>query len=136
MYWDDQNIGTIDERIVTTNHYVFRFPNATANSSHVLGFRLDAFTNIQSIVAVTNTVLSQSGVSQPALLSVTGMVTNGSRVYELTGQPGFEYRAQASTNLVDWTDVAILANTNGTVRFYDTNATNYPARFYRAVAPY
>ena len=136
VYWDDQVIGTIDERVTTTNHYSFRFPNAAANSTHILGFRLDPFTNIQSVVTLTNILLNQIGVSQPFKLTPTINTTNGARVYELTGESGFDYHVQASTNLTDWTDVAILANTNGTVRFYEQGSTNYPRRFYRAVAPY
>lgn len=136
VYWDDQVIGSIDERVFTTNHYTFSFPNTTANSGHILGFRLDSFTNIQSIVTITNIVLNQVGVSQPFSLSLTGGSTNGSLIYQLAGEAGFEYHVQASTNLVDWSDIAVLQNTNGTVRFYDPNSTSYPMRFYRGVAPY
>lgn len=131
VYWDDQIIGSIDERVVTTNHYSFRFPNAVANSEHILGFRLDPFTNIQSIVTVTNIVLNQVGVSQPFSMAITTSTTNGLPIWELTGQSGFAYGIQASTNLTDWTDIVELINTNGTVRFYDQDATNYSMRFYR-----
>ncbi|MBI2627603.1 formylglycine-generating enzyme family protein [Candidatus Nomurabacteria bacterium] len=136
VLWDEQVIGSIDERIVNTNHYTFRFPNAPVNSEHILGFRLDPFTNIQSVVTITNIVLNQVGVSQPFFLSLTGGTTNGALIYQLTGEAGFEYQVQASTNLVDWSDMAVLQNTNGTVRFYDQSSTNYPMKFYRGVAPY
>jgi formylglycine-generating enzyme required for sulfatase activity len=136
VYWDDQIIGSIDERIVSSNRFTFAFPNAIPNSSHILGFRLDPYTNIQSIVTVTNITLNQVGVSQPVALTMTSSVTNGARIQELAGEKGFDYHVQASTNLVDWTDIAILANTNGKVRFYDQSATNYPKRFYRVIAPY
>ncbi|OHA16858.1 MAG: hypothetical protein A3C79_00835 [Candidatus Taylorbacteria bacterium RIFCSPHIGHO2_02_FULL_45_28] len=136
VLWDDQIIGTVDERIVNTNHYTFRFPNAVANSSHILGFRLDPFTNIQSVVTVTNIALNQIGVSQPFSLSFTGSTTNGAMVQQLTGEAGFDYHIQASTNLLNWTDIAVLANTNGLVRFYDQSSTNAPMKFYRGVSPY
>ncbi len=136
VLWDEQIIGLIDERVVNTNHYMFQFPNATANSSHILGFRLDPFTNIQSVVTVTNVVLNQVGVSQPFSLSLAGSTANGALVYELVGEAGFEYRIQSSTNLVNWTDIITLVNTNGAVRFFDQDSTNYPTIFYRAVAPY
>ena len=136
VLWDDQVIGSIDERIVNTNHYTFRFQNAIANSSHILGFRLDPFTNIQSVVTVTNIVLNQVGVSHPFSLSLTGGSTNGTLIYQLTGEAGFEYQVQASTNLVDWSDIAVLQNTNGAVRFFDPSSTNSLMKFYRGVAPY
>ena len=135
VLWDDQVIGSIDERAVSINRHTFGFPNAQRNSEHILGFRLDPFTNIQSIVTVTNIVLNQVGVSQPFSLSFAGM-TNGVNVYELTGEAGFEYHILASTNLLDWSDIAVLQNTNGAVRFFDSGATNLPTKFYRAVAPY
>jgi hypothetical protein len=51
----------------------------------------------------------------------------------LTGQGPVEI--DASTNLVQW--VAIYTNPSGfgTVNFFDTNAGNYPQRFYRALTP-
>src|SRR3989344_5094769 len=101
--------------IFNTNHYTFSFPNAIANSSHILGFRLDPFTNIQSIVTVTNVALNQVGPSQPFSLTITTNTFNGSLVYQLIGEAGFEYGIQASTNLVNWTTIARLVNTNGAV---------------------
>ena len=101
----------------------------------MLGFRLDPFTNIQSVVVVTNVNTSYVGVSQPFTLAVTGN-TNGLLLYEMNGQAGFEYTIQASTNLIGWTEIALLANTNGTVQFFDQDSTNYPHRFYRAVAEF
>ena len=95
MYWDDQVIGSIDERVSTINHYSFRFLNVLPNSSHILGFRIDSFTNIQSIVTVTNILLSQVGVSQPFSLVSTTSTTNGMRVWELTGEAGYAYGIQA-----------------------------------------
>jgi hypothetical protein len=101
----------------------------------MFGLRLDPFTNIQSVVVVTNVTLTYSGVSQPFSLAIVGR-TNGLPLFQLNGQPGFEYHVQASTNLLDWSPIAVLANTNGTVQFYDQSSTNYNQRFYRAVAPY
>ncbi len=135
VLWDDQIIGTIDERVITSNSFTFRFPNAVLGSSHFLGFRLDPFTNIQSVVSITNITLQQIGVSEPFSLSFTGTTTNGVRVQELTGEPGFEYYVQSSTNLLDWVDFAVLVNTNGTVRFYDQSLTNGQTKFYRAIVP-
>ncbi|GEM_PF-2104537 len=133
VLWDADTIGTFDERVIGSGlqHYQFRFPNAAVNSTHVLGFRLDPFTNIQSTITMTNVVLNQVGPSQAFSLSLTGTSTNGALVYQLTGEAGFNYGIQTSSNLVNWTTIATLANTNGTVRFFDQDSTNYPMRFYR-----
>ncbi len=142
VYWDTNTIGSVDELTVLPGlrRYTFAFPRAESNSVHTLGFRLDAFTNIQSSVNITNVTLGFFGVSQPFRLSVTTNTIGGLHMFQLTGQSGFTYTVETSTNLVNWETVAILANTNlantnGTVRFVDTGSTNARARFYRALAP-
>jgi len=119
--------------IFNTNHYTFRFQNAIANSSHILGFRLDPFTSVSSRIIITNVALSFVGIPDLFGLSITGKDTNGFALFKLTGPSGFNYTIEASTNLVDWTSIATLINTNGTVPFVDRNSTNSTARFYRAV---
>lgn len=47
------------------------------------------------------------------------------------GQVGGNYDIEASTDLVHWECVASVMNTNGTFFIIDTNAPNFPARFYR-----
>ncbi len=139
VYWDTNTIGTLDERVVLSEfqHYLFKFPNAAPNSLHMLGFRLDPFTVAHSSILLTNIVLNQVGVSRPFSLSVTTNMVNGLRLLRLDGEAGFNYNVQASSNLAstNWTQIAILANTNGTVFFYDRDSTNYLQRFYRAVVP-
>jgi hypothetical protein len=51
----------------------------------------------------------------------------------LTGNTNLLYGLEASTNLVDWQEIAVLTNTTGTVNFQDPNTTNFPMRAYRAV---
>ena len=41
----------------------------------------------------------------------------------------------ASTNLVDWEELRTVSLTNGSVRFTDETATNFPSRFYRLRVP-
>jgi hypothetical protein len=57
--------------------------------------------------------------------------TNGMQLV-LRGQVGGNYIIEASTDLVHWTPLANAINTNGTLQFSDTNAPNFPMRFYRA----
>ncbi len=139
VLWDTDSIGTLDERVVQPGiqHYEFKFPNATSYSPHVLGLRLDPFTNIQSTIAITNIVFNQVGVGLPFSLSVTTNIVDGLRVLRLDGEAGFNYNIQASSDLTstNWVDIAILANTNGTVFFYDQDSPNHSLRFYRAVVP-
>ncbi len=138
VLWDSDTIGTLDERTIGQGvaHYAYHFTATESNSTHVLSFRLDPFTNVQSTIVISNVVLSQQGVVQPFTLSTTTNTVNGLHVWQLTGQAGFDYGLQASTNLTDWTQIAVLEDTNGVVSFSDQSSTNYPMRFYRVVAPY
>ena len=135
LYWDTSMIGFLDEAVVQPGlqHYTLSFPNAVANTSHILGFHLDPFTNVQSTMTITNIVTGCAGVSHPFSLSITTNRSNWSLVYRLTGQPA-SYTVQASVNLLSWTNIAILLHTNGIVNFVDQNSTNYPCRFYRVTA--
>lgn len=139
VLWDTNTVGTVDERLTPSGfqHYSFTFQNAIPNTTHALGFRLDPFTSVQSSMLLTNIVLNQVGVSQPFYLSMTTNLVNGLRVMRLDGEPGFSYNVQTIADLADtnWTDIAILANTNGTVFFYDERQNNFAQRFYRVVTP-
>jgi hypothetical protein len=56
---------------------------------------------------------------------------DGTVVLETQGFPGESFDIQASADLLNWLDLGtVLADTNGLMQFDDTNATNYPARFY------
>jgi len=57
--------------------------------------------------------------------------TNGQFGFTLQGQVGGRFEIQASTNLVNWTNLATLTNVTGTIPFLDP-ATNFNRRFYRA----
>ena len=138
IYWDSTTIGSVDEKVIGQGwqHYSFAFPQAKASSIHSLGFRLDPSLGITSSVSISNLVTGQVGMSQPFSLSASTNTTNGNTIYELTGQAGFNYTIQASSDLINWTAIAILANTTGKVSFFDQTSTNYTHRFYRAVAGY
>ena len=57
--------------------------------------------------------------------------TNGTVLIETQGSPGESFDIQASSDLLNWLDLGtILADTNGLLQFDDTNAPNFPARFY------
>jgi hypothetical protein len=134
VYWNTNQIGMVDERVAGTNLQTYRFilPGTVSSGLYTLSFRLDSFTNSSSI-AVTNVATGFVGVTQPTTLAIS--LTNGAPLLRLTGAPGYTYLLQASTNLVDWTATALLANTKGTVLVMDMAVTNYSRRFYRA-APF
>ena len=57
--------------------------------------------------------------------------TNGTVLIETQGSPGESFDIQASSDLLNWLDLgSFLADTNGLLQFDDTNAPNFPARFY------
>ena len=94
---------------------------------------MDSFTNITSNVTVTNVAAGFAGNTAPMSLDISNM-TDGVFM-TLSGPSLHNYLVEASTNLVDWAPFAILANTNGAVRFNDPDAASYSKRFYRAVMP-
>jgi hypothetical protein len=53
-------------------------------------------------------------------------------VVTLNGTFGAPYQIGASTNLSNWTNLAILTNTFGTSQYLDFGATNFDHMFYRA----
>lgn len=61
---------------------------------------------------------------------VTGIPT-----LNLRADAGHDYLVQTSTNLMHWSALAILANTNGTVRCNDLENTNRSHLFYRVLSP-
>jgi probable HAF family extracellular repeat protein len=135
VYCDTNMIGLVDEAAVQPGfqHYNLSYPNTAPNTSHVLGFHLDPFTSVQSVVVITNIVTGYVGVSQPFSLSITTNTSNGLLVYQLTGQPA-NYTIMSSPDLVNWTNIAVLVNTNGTVNFVDPHPANSKMLFYRAMA--
>ncbi len=54
--------------------------------------------------------------------------------FELFGQISNTFNIEASTNLNDWTSVTSLVATAVPMEITDFSASNYPARFYRAVS--
>ncbi len=54
----------------------------------------------------------------------------------LSGSPNQSYVLQASFDMHNWTSLSTnVTDSNGLFTFVDSDATNYPSRFYRGVAP-
>jgi hypothetical protein len=57
--------------------------------------------------------------------------SDGTVILQAQGEPGESFDVQASADLQSWLDLGdMTADTNGLAQFTDTNAPNYPARFY------
>lgn len=136
VYWNTNQIGMIDERVTSPGLQTNRFalPTVVTTGLYALSFRLDTFNGTASRITVTNVATGFAGVKEPITLAVVGS-TNRTPTLKLTGAAGFNYLLQSSTNLVNWTPSALLLNTNGTVLFTDSSATNSSQRFYRALLP-
>jgi hypothetical protein len=65
-----------------------------------------------------------------AILAESLMLTNGKFSFQATSPAGQNWSVQASTNLADWGDVAVLTNATGTMMF-NRPATNFTREFYR-----
>ncbi|HWH70062.1 MAG TPA: hypothetical protein VNT26_11805, partial [Candidatus Sulfotelmatobacter sp.] len=50
--------------------------------------------------------------------------------FSISIQPGFRYAVEASTNLMNW--VSVATNT-GSCLFEDSEASQFPRRYYRSV---
>jgi hypothetical protein len=53
----------------------------------------------------------------------------------ISGEPGRNYQLQASTDLVTWTWLTNICVTNAASTYSDPDASKFPSRFYRVVAP-
>jgi hypothetical protein len=83
-----------------------------------------------SLGSVTSSVASLTLASRPILLDP--QTTNGAFSFIVSGDPGFNYAIEATTNFSTWTNLAILTNASGEVPFSDTNIVPYRYRAYRA----
>jgi hypothetical protein len=63
-----------------------------------------------------------------------GSIGNSPITLALDGVPGFTYRVDTSTNLLNWTPLTNFSITASTMYFQDSPAANSNLKFYRAVA--
>lgn len=77
-------------------------------------------------------VLCTTSSGLPAVTIATITQLPGGRVqFDFTGANGRSYVIQASTNLVDWHDVATKLAVNGRAEFSETTPSAQPYRFFR-----
>ena len=135
VYWNTNQIGMVDQRVASPGLQTYRFtlPDTVTNGLYTLSFRLDSFNGTTSSVTVTNVAAGFAGLDQPFKLDIARTGSNNAPVLKLTGPANYSYVIENSTNLVNWSPIALLLNANGTVTYADPAATNSGSRFYRAV---
>jgi hypothetical protein len=80
--------------------------------------------------------LAITTVSPPPTTTSIRMTNLQSALLMVTGSAGVTYAIQASTNLINWTQIATaIAGTNGVFTFTDSNSISFKSRFYRVVPP-
>jgi uncharacterized repeat protein (TIGR01451 family) len=76
--------------------------------------------------------LTTATTVNPILPALSGMIQGGYFQLTATGQAGFNYVIQSSTNLVSWTSISTnTAAANNTVTFTDSNSPSFKYRFFR-----
>jgi PKD repeat protein len=81
--------------------------------------------------SITSSIAQLNIVSRPLLVDA-GLSTNSSFQFTLSGDSGFNYVIEGTTNLSDWLSVATLTNAFGQVLYSDTNFSNAPFVAFRA----
>jgi autotransporter-associated beta strand protein len=88
-------------------------------------------TNIAGSPVSSNAALTVLPLAPMWVQSITPL-PDGRMTLVVTGEPGYVYSVDYSTNLALWQQITNLMNTNGTSSFTDHSATNSDAGFYRA----
>ena len=118
-------------------------PGATANPFTIPGVSTGDSANYTVIVtnsygSVTSAVAVLT-VNLPPVVTGVGMLANGGFSLSVTGAPGETCVLLGASNLVPpmvWLPlVTNTADTNGVFIFSDSQATNFPQRFYQIVSP-
>ena len=102
-----------------TKLYALNASNSLASSSWPM-FRRDPMHQARSL---------QCGLRPPAPLP------DGNFALSLSVEAGRTYQVLASTNLLDWAELASFSSSSFSTQFVDLAATNSPRRYYRLMAP-
>ena len=75
------------------------------------------------------------GTPAPPFFASTPAMVNGKLQLTISGNPGQTYTILASSDLLNWTLLSSFVGTNAATVIYDSAASNYVRRFYRATTP-
>ena len=110
------NVATVDAYgTVTMNS----FGTATITASY------NGFTAQSTLSTVTPTITRFSGI----------ITTNKTFNLSFMGTPGTTNIIQSSTNLIQWSPLVTLNNSNGFIQFQETISANMPEKYYRVIIP-
>jgi autotransporter-associated beta strand protein len=128
----------------TITGYPARFALLRYATLNAFAFELDALPGTAHLGSLSNNAaagtveLIVTPAAPPQFASV-GSDAGGSFALSGSGPEGATYRVFATTNLTlpfsAWTEVATGSFSGGVFTFTDTQATNFPQRFYRTVTP-
>jgi hypothetical protein len=109
----------------------------TTNSLLYAGvFNLSSNAIVSASVYETNFINSAAAnavfVVQPLAFTSEGFASNVFRL-RFAGTVGSNYVLQASTNFINWTPLFTNTATTNLFDLFDTQATNFPYRFYRVL---
>ncbi len=85
--------------------------------------------------AATSAVATLTVLHYPVLFAAR-MTTEGVFAFTLSGDAGYNYLIEVSTNLVEWGPLGTLSNALGQADFTDSTSSNSYSRFYRARLAY
>ncbi|MCX6895434.1 MAG: fibronectin type III domain-containing protein, partial [Verrucomicrobia bacterium] len=129
------NLSAIAALQTVTNTLTLRLVHAGIHADYFAGIGRQILLAPADDIVVTGSVVP---VSAPRVVTLTQLVTGGVQM-SFTGDAGQPFTLRATTNLMlpvaTWTP---LTNGNfgaNTVTFYDSAATNLPARFYAITIP-
>jgi len=106
-------------------------------SSESLAETVFSSTDSNTLAIFTGSIyLTVPPPTQPFSLARATIGTGPYLALELSGEVGYTYIIEASTNLLDWQEVGSVAATNGIAEFNEALSTNGPTTFYRAVAQF
>jgi hypothetical protein len=95
-----------------------------ANYSVVVSNSVKGITSSNALLSIIPTV--------PAEFGTPTLAANGGLEFTASGQTMGTYVIETSTNLMDWTAVALVVATNGNICFSGGSVTNDVRRFFRA----
>ncbi len=120
-------------RMYSHLHYSNIAKTATAQAGFITAFiSMKGNGGTWELYGVDDCVLTETAVSQP-FWSASQTQPDGSFTAQIVGDVGVMNTIQVSTNLVDWTDLTQLPQTNAVVTFADPAASRVGNLYYRAV---
>lgn len=132
-------LGVIDLSAVSALQFVgegtnvnFRLVNYGTNLTGGNWYLYDTAVSSAPDFAISGSVVSLTPPAPPAVAPVitNAAYTNGQFQFQLTGTTGSNYVVLTTTNLTDTNWISIWTNP-APFTFVETNATNFPLRFYR-----